>query len=299
METRNTATGINSWGPITKKNRANHSQESEVHEVVDSPINVECQDFYEFMNTNPILEEETLQVPENGNTPKEDSQRPKKKSKQPVTKSNNNEFEEKMSKVLDIIVQRSNGPANKEYKEKLKGLGWSAENPLYQLALGIFCESESHREAWINLDDDEAESWGAVGALDGALVHAIIPNDQQRGRGRGECYQNVLGICDFNMIFTFVWAGWEGVVHDSRILTEVAFDPDAGFPFPSPGKMEKVDDTLFTEYDNAASSDDEEEENRNEGQLNREQHYRHQWGTQGVQYMNNLRDQIANQLKRT
>ncbi|KAL8091528.1 hypothetical protein AgCh_033957 [Apium graveolens] len=133
---------------------------------------------------------------------------------------------------------------------------------------------------------------GAVGALDDTLVHAVIPNDQQtcyRGRGRGECYQNVLGICDFNMIFTFVWAGWEGVAHDSRILTEVAFDPDAGFPFPPPNKyylcdaaytntrgfmtpfrntrMEKIDDTLFAEYDNATSSDDEEEENRNEGQV--------------------------------
>lgn len=71
----------------------------------------------------------------------------------------NNEFEEKMSKALDVIVQKSNGPTNKECKEKLKGLGWSADNPLYQLALGIFCESESHREAWMNLDDDEAETW--------------------------------------------------------------------------------------------------------------------------------------------
>lgn len=78
---------------------------------------------------------------------------------------------------------------------------------------------------------------GAIGALDGTLVHAIIPADQQaryRGRGRGDCYQNVLGVCDFNMIFTFVWAGWEGVAHDSRILTEVALDPYSGFPVPPP-----------------------------------------------------------------
>ena len=36
----------------------------------------------------------------------------------------------------------------------------------------------------------------------------MIPSDKQvpyRGRGIGECYQNVLAICDFNMIFTFVW----------------------------------------------------------------------------------------------
>ena len=60
--------------------------------------------------------------------------------------------------------------------------------------------------------------------------------------------------------------------------------------------IEKIDDTLFAEYDNASSSDEEEGNDQHENQLNREQHYRQQWGTQGVQYMNNLHDQIANQL---
>ena len=75
-------------------------------------------------------------------------------------------------------------------------------------------------------------------ALDGSLVHAVVPVDQQtryRGRGKGECFQNVIGICDFDMIFTFVWAGWEGIAHDSRVLKEVAFNPTSGFPFPPPG----------------------------------------------------------------
>ena len=79
---------------------------------------------------------------------------------------------------------------------------------------------------------------GAIGALDGTLVHAVVPVDQQtryRGRGKGECYQNVIGICNFDMIFTFVWAGWEGIAHDSKVLKEVAFNPTSGFPFPPPG----------------------------------------------------------------
>ena len=79
---------------------------------------------------------------------------------------------------------------------------------------------------------------GAIGALDGTLVHAVVPVDQQnlyRGRGKGECYQNVLGICDFDMIFTFVWAGWEDIAHDFKVLKEVAFNPISGFPFPPPG----------------------------------------------------------------
>ncbi|XP_059304890.1 uncharacterized protein LOC132056626 isoform X3 [Lycium ferocissimum] len=78
---------------------------------------------------------------------------------------------------------------------------------------------------------------GAIGALDGTLVHAVVPANQQivyRGRGKGKCYQNVLAICDFNMVFTYVYAGWEGVAHDARVLTEIASNPDNGFPFPPP-----------------------------------------------------------------
>ncbi|XP_076909084.1 uncharacterized protein LOC143566217 [Bidens hawaiensis] len=58
---------------------------------------------------------------------------------------------------------------------------------------------------------------GAVGALDGTLIHAVVPTRQQdlyRGRGKGDCYQN------------------EGVAHDSRILSEALLDPHAPFPFP-------------------------------------------------------------------
>ncbi|GKE96467.1 hypothetical protein Tco_1581322 [Tanacetum coccineum] len=47
---------------------------------------------------------------------------------------------------------------------------------------------------------------GVVGALDGTLIHASVPSHKQnvyRARGRGDCYQNVLAICDFNMIFTY------------------------------------------------------------------------------------------------
>ncbi|GAV68136.1 LOW QUALITY PROTEIN: DDE_4 domain-containing protein [Cephalotus follicularis] len=80
---------------------------------------------------------------------------------------------------------------------------------------------------------------GAVGSLDGTLVHAIIPSSQQtvyRGKGKGKCYQNVLGICDFNTIFTFVYAGWEGVAHDSMVLTEVMAALSNNFPFPPPSK---------------------------------------------------------------
>ncbi|KAK9049609.1 hypothetical protein SSX86_031423 [Deinandra increscens subsp. villosa] len=38
------------------------------------------------------------------------------------------------------------------------------------------------------------------------------------------------------MIFTYVWAGWEGIAHDSRVLKEIASNPTFGFRFPPPGK---------------------------------------------------------------
>ncbi|GKB33296.1 putative nuclease HARBI1 [Tanacetum coccineum] len=80
---------------------------------------------------------------------------------------------------------------------------------------------------------------GAVGALDGTLIHARVPINKQhlyRGRGKGDCYQNVLAICDFNMMFTFLVAGWEGVAHDSRILSEAIRNQNAPFPLPPPDK---------------------------------------------------------------
>ncbi|KAJ9544803.1 hypothetical protein OSB04_024510 [Centaurea solstitialis] len=74
---------------------------------------------------------------------------------------------------------------------------------------------------------------GAIGALDGTLIHAVVPIEEQhlyRRRGKGDCYQNVLAVCDFNMVFTFVVAGWEGVAHDSRVLSETLADGEIGFP---------------------------------------------------------------------
>ncbi|GJT18610.1 Myb/SANT-like domain, harbinger transposase-derived nuclease domain protein [Tanacetum coccineum] len=39
---------------------------------------------------------------------------------------------------------------------------------------------------------------------------------------------------DFNTMFTFLVARWEGVAHDSRILSEAIRNPNAQFPLPPP-----------------------------------------------------------------
>ncbi|KAK3204988.1 hypothetical protein Dsin_019034 [Dipteronia sinensis] len=57
--------------------------------------------------------------------------------------------------------------------------------------------------------DDRGPS-GAIGAIDGTLIHASIPIEEQvpyRGRGKGECYQNVLAICNFDIICRYVVIG--------------------------------------------------------------------------------------------
>ncbi|XP_058069989.1 uncharacterized protein LOC131219044 [Magnolia sinica] len=50
-----------------------------------------------------------------------------------------------------------------------------------------------------------------------------------------------MAICDFNMIFTYVIAGWEGVAHDSRVLMDAVLDPTKKFPLPPPDKYYLVD----------------------------------------------------------
>src|SRR5262249_54963638 len=64
---------------------------------------------------------------------------------------------------------------------------------------------------------------GCIGAIDGTHILVIVPSDEKTkyvGR-KGVPTQNVMAICDFDMLFTFVCAGWEGTAHDSRILNSV------------------------------------------------------------------------------
>ncbi|KAL0301999.1 UNVERIFIED_CONTAM: hypothetical protein Sradi_6476700 [Sesamum radiatum] len=66
----------------------------------------------------------------------------------------------------------------------------------------------------------------------------LVPRvDQHRYRSRkGRLAQNVLAICDFDMNFTYVYAGWEGSAADARVLDN-AVSQDPNFPFPRLGKI--------------------------------------------------------------
>jgi hypothetical protein len=47
--------------------------------------------------------------------------------------------------------------------------------------------------------------------------------------------QNVLYIIDFDLCFTYVYAGWEGSTHDSRVFWKYIHDPKVRFPTPTEG----------------------------------------------------------------
>ena len=68
-------------------------------------------------------------------------------------------------------------------------------------------------------------------------MRAKVPKREEAkyiGR-KGYATQNIMVVCDFNMCFTFVWAGWEGTAHDTRILNEALQRPELNFPHPTGG----------------------------------------------------------------
>ncbi|XP_027182107.1 uncharacterized protein LOC113780507 [Coffea eugenioides] len=82
----------------------------------------------------------------------------------------------------------------------------------------------------------------AVGTLDGTHVPAHPPLGQQAAytNRHGQATQNVLAICDFDMRFSYIYAGWEGSAHDARVLDGALTGP-THFPMPPPGKYYLVD----------------------------------------------------------
>ncbi|XP_052488268.1 uncharacterized protein LOC105774177 [Gossypium raimondii] len=85
--------------------------------------------------------------------------------------------------------------------------------------------------------------YDCIGAIDGTHIAAILPPNEQipyMGR-KGISTQNVMAVCDFNMCFTFVMAGWEGPAHDIRIFLNAIRDPKYKFPHPPNGKYYLVD----------------------------------------------------------
>jgi hypothetical protein len=75
---------------------------------------------------------------------------------------------------------------------------------------------------------------GAIGAIDGSHIAVEVAEEERVNHtGRhGYTSQNLLTICDFDLRFTFVVAGWPGSAHDTRILNRSIEKYPQQFPTP-------------------------------------------------------------------
>ncbi|XP_038707302.1 uncharacterized protein LOC120002615 [Tripterygium wilfordii] len=82
-----------------------------------------------------------------------------------------------------------------------------------------------------------------IGALDGCHISAIVsPENKPKYVGRkGVPTQNVLAVCDFDMMYTYISVGWPGSTHDSRVLEHSLRVERLTFSKPPLGKYYLVD----------------------------------------------------------
>ena len=80
-----------------------------------------------------------------------------------------------------------------------------------------------------------------IGAIDGTHVPVIVPaQDMINHVGRhGYATQNVMAVCDFDMRFISVVAGWPGSAHDTRIFKDTLDKYKEKFPHPPSGMFLK------------------------------------------------------------
>lgn len=87
-----------------------------------------------------------------------------------------------------------------------------------------------------------------VGAIDGTHIPVIVPKDKlvQYTCRKGITTQNVMACCDFDMVFTFVLAGWPGSVHDMRVFDSAMSTYSHKFPHPPTGTHIGANDFQFS-----------------------------------------------------
>ena len=76
-------------------------------------------------------------------------------------------------------------------------------------------------------------------SIDGTHISAWVPTDRQisfRGR-KIVITKNVMCACDFDMIFTFVYVGWEGTTNNAHVFLDALSRLEVNFPWPSEGKF--------------------------------------------------------------
>jgi hypothetical protein len=51
-------------------------------------------------------------------------------------------------------------------------------------------------------------------------MHILLELQPRYRNRKGTLSQNVLAVCNFDMHFVYILAGWEGSAHDARVLTD-------------------------------------------------------------------------------
>ncbi|KAH1083771.1 hypothetical protein J1N35_023532 [Gossypium stocksii] len=151
---------------------------------------------------------------------------------------NNTETYEKGAKVLKLLKQSS---ILQGFEDRDLGFGFMildsrfgilglrvvlrANLKLYKLIIRL--PNESTPSEIINNPRFYSYFKDCIGALDVIYDHASVSlNIQGRFRSRkGRMTQNVLVVITFDLRFSYVLAGWEGSVHDSRILSDALSRP--------------------------------------------------------------------------
>ncbi|XP_035539801.1 protein ALP1-like isoform X1 [Juglans regia] len=82
-----------------------------------------------------------------------------------------------------------------------------------------------------------------IGAIDGTYIDACVPAEATNAylSRHQQVSQNVLAVCDFDMKFTFIYAGWEDTAHDARLFMDALSRPGIDFPLPPEGYYYLVD----------------------------------------------------------
>ena len=57
-----------------------------------------------------------------------------------------------------------------------------------------------------------------------------------------------MSACDFDMMFTFVYAGWEGITNNACVFLDALTRPEVNFPWLNEGKYYLVDSSYHCTF---------------------------------------------------
>ncbi|CAH9092967.1 unnamed protein product [Cuscuta europaea] len=159
-----------------------------------------------------------------------------------------------LEKVGLFVFVLSKGASNRDTQERFQHSGETVSRIFKEVLSAmdgfsrdlIVPKDPEFKDVPIQIGNDERympHFKNCIGAIDGTHIAITVPEEEQlRYRGRkGIPTTNVLAVCDFDLLFTYVLSGWEGSAHDSRIFLDTINNPALKFPKPPSGKYYLVD----------------------------------------------------------